>query len=75
VPGSIDISKHPWQRNTLLIFGEEGTGLTPAMQDLCEVIVEIPMFGSVRSLNCGTASGIVMYDIVATFNAFKDGFL
>jgi len=66
VPGSIDMSTHGWQPGTLLIFGEEGTGLTPAMQEICDVIVEIPMYGSVRSLNCGTASGIVMYDLVST---------
>ncbi len=75
VPGSIDISTHGWQAGTLLIFGEEGTGLTPEMQEICDVIVEIPMFGSVRSLNCGTASGIVMYDFVSTLNIMKDGFL
>lgn len=64
VPGSIDIATHMWETNSLLIFGEEGTGLTPAMQAMCDVIVEIPMFGSVRSLNCGTTSGIVMYDFI-----------
>jgi len=62
VSGSVSIQEFHWEPKTLLIFGEEGTGLTPAMQNLCDAIVEIPMFGSVRSLNCGTASGIVMYD-------------
>ncbi len=61
VPGSVDIMTYPWERNSLLIFGEEGVGLTPEMQSLCRDIVYIPMFGSVRSFNCGTASGIAMY--------------
>jgi tRNA G18 (ribose-2'-O)-methylase SpoU len=64
VPGSVSIRKYRWPHNTLMVFGEEGVGLTPEMQALCQDIVEIPMFGSVRSLNCGTASGIVMYDFV-----------
>jgi len=62
VPGSISLKDHKWEDNTLLIFGEEGVGLTKEVQDLCTTIVAIDMFGSVRSLNCGTASGIVMYD-------------
>lgn len=62
VPGSITISNYNWPSNALMVFGEEGVGLTPAMQAMCNDIVEIPMFGSVRSLNCGVASGIVMYD-------------
>ena len=64
VPGSVSIRNYHWPHNTLMVFGEEGVGLTPEMQALCQDIVEIPMFGSVRSLNCGTASGIVMYDFV-----------
>lgn len=67
VPGSISINSYEWCPNTLMIFGEESTGLTPAMQDLCSVIVNIPMFGSVRSINCGTASGIVMNDFVTRY--------
>jgi tRNA G18 (ribose-2'-O)-methylase SpoU len=64
VPGSRSIHHYRWPKNALMVFGEEGTGLTLEMQELCEEIVEIPMYGSVRSLNCGTASGIVMYDYV-----------
>jgi tRNA G18 (ribose-2'-O)-methylase SpoU len=65
VPGSVSISSYNWKPNTLLVFGEEGVGLTPTMQSMCQDIVEIPMYGSVRSLNCGVASGIVMHDFVS----------
>jgi tRNA G18 (ribose-2'-O)-methylase SpoU len=69
LPGkSISIKGYQWPENTLMVFGEEGTGLTTAMQSFCKDIVEIPMFGSVRSLNCGVASGIVMYDFVEKFS-------
>lgn len=64
VPGAISLSSYRFVPNTLLVFGEEGVGLTPAMQSFCQDIVEIPMYGSVRSLNCGVASGIVMHDFV-----------
>lgn len=64
VPGSVSMSTYVWKPNTLLLFGEEGVGLTPGIQALCKDIVHIDMFGSVRSLNCGTASGIIMNDFV-----------
>lgn len=69
VPGSCAIRHYHWPQNTLMVFGEEGVGLTPAMQSFCRDVVEIPMYGSVRSLNCGVASGIVMYDYTEKFDA------
>ena len=65
VPGSVPMSTYQFVSNTLFVFGEEGVGLTPAMQSMCKDIVEIPMYGSVRSLNCGTASGIIMHEFVS----------
>jgi tRNA G18 (ribose-2'-O)-methylase SpoU len=44
----------------MFIFGEESKGLSDEILDLCEDYVYIPMIGSVRSLNVGTASGILM---------------
>ena len=69
VPGAVSLSTYQFVPNTLFVFGEEGVGLTPAMQSFCKDIVEIPMYGSVRSLNCGVASGIVMYDFVSKFRS------
>jgi tRNA G18 (ribose-2'-O)-methylase SpoU len=69
VPGSCSIRHYHWPKPTLMVFGEEGVGLTPTVQAICRDIVEIPMFGSVRSLNCGVASGIVMYDFVEKLDA------
>ena len=61
VPGSVSISTYNFKPNTMLFFGEEGVGLTPRLQSMCKDIVHIDMYGSVRSLNCGTASGIAMF--------------
>jgi len=68
VPGSVSISSYSFPKNTLMVFGEEGVGLTPMMKSLCQDIVHIDMYGSVRSLNCGTASGIAMFAYVQNFN-------
>lgn len=64
VPGAVNIDDYVWNRSSIMIFGEEGTGLTPEMQKECSAIVSIPMYGSVRSFNCGTSSGIVMFDYI-----------
>jgi tRNA G18 (ribose-2'-O)-methylase SpoU len=67
VPGSIPMETFVWPSNSLMIFGEESTGLTPGMQSLCKHVVHIEMYGSVRSFNCGSASAIAMYDFVSKF--------
>lgn len=70
IAGSVSISQYKFVPNTLFVFGEEGTGLTPTMQSLCKDIIEIDIFGSVRSLNCGVASGIICYDFVRQIKSF-----
>lgn len=45
----------------VLVFGQEGPGLSAEMRDACGVIYEITQYGSTRSINVGVASGIAMY--------------
>ena len=52
------------EKTPLFFFGEEGVGLTTEVLNLADYSIEIPQYGSVRSLNVGTSSGIVMYDYV-----------
>lgn len=56
----VSLNQYKIQPNTLFLFGEETRGLSDEVLDLCEDYVFIPMIGSVRSLNVGTASGILM---------------
>jgi tRNA G18 (ribose-2'-O)-methylase SpoU len=44
----------------IFLFGEENKGLSDFILDKCDIILTIPNYGSVRSLNVGTTSGIVM---------------
>jgi len=67
IPGSISLPKYDWAPNSLMIFGSEGTGLTNTIQKMCKDIVSIPMFGSVRSFNCSSASAVVMYDYITKY--------
>jgi len=64
LPEAKSISDFVPRPNTLFIFGEEGSGIKKEILDLCEEVVFIPQHGSVRSINVGTCSGIVMNDYV-----------
>lgn len=59
---SIDDIQLPTDKHIIFAFGEENSGLTPEMLEICDAIVYIKQFGSVRSLNVGSASGIIMYE-------------
>ena len=48
------------QPNDLYIFGEESSGIEDWVLNMCDEYITIPQFGSVRSLNVGTSSGIIM---------------
>jgi tRNA G18 (ribose-2'-O)-methylase SpoU len=64
LPGSEDIRTTPLPRGCVLVFGQEGPGLSPAARQACRTVLHIPQFGSTRSINAGVASGIAMYEWV-----------
>lgn len=68
ISSAVSLDRFEWSSNTLLIIGEEGVGITPETIELCDQFVYIPQFGSVRSLNAGVASGIIMNDFVTKYN-------
>lgn len=67
LPGSISIYKKMWLPNTLVIFGSEGSGISKEILEMCTESVHVPMYGSVRSLNVGTTSGIIMSHMAEQF--------
>ena len=52
------------EKPPLIFFGEEGCGLSNEILNLADYRIEIEQYGSVRSLNVGTASGIVLFECV-----------
>ena len=68
VSSSEKLNTFTWPNNPLIIIGEEGCGISDELLELSDFKVEIPQFGSIRSLNAGTASGIAMYDFTAKYN-------
>lgn len=62
VEGSQKLAQADLPKNSVLLFGQEGPGLSDELLHASEHIVAIEQFGSTRSLNVGVAAGIVMYE-------------
>ena len=62
VPGSQPLPGASLPRRCILVFGQEGPGLSAAARAACEPVLHIPQYGSTRSINAGVASGIAMYE-------------
>jgi len=60
-PGSVPIETADLPERALLLFGQEGPGLTPAARAAAALTVSIAQFGSTRSINAGVAAGIAMH--------------
>jgi len=74
VPDTHILDKFDWlslKKPPLMVFGEEGVGLTPETLKIADYSVEIPQYGSVRSLNVGTSSGILMYSYLQSLKSSK----
>ena len=61
LPGSVALEHTALPEKCVLVFGQEGPGLSQAVRDQAELICSIAQFGSTRSINAGVASGIAMH--------------
>jgi tRNA G18 (ribose-2'-O)-methylase SpoU len=61
LPGAVPLETTTLPRHALLLFGQEGTGLSDAARAAAATTVSISQFGSTRSINAGVAAGIAMH--------------
>lgn len=61
VPGSVLIETYALPRECVLLFGQEGPGLSAAALAAADVVVEISQFGSTRSINASAAAAVAMH--------------
>ena len=61
LPGSVPLETTDLPQRCLLLFGQEGPGLSAAARNTAALVCSIAQFGSTRSINAGTAAGIAMH--------------
>ncbi len=61
LPGSVPIETVELPKRCVLVFGQEGPGLSDDMRAATTLLCSISQFGSTRSINAGVASGIAMH--------------
>ena len=59
--GSVAIESTELPERCVLLFGQEGPGLSTAAQQAAEQVCSIAQYGSTRSINAGVAAGIAMH--------------
>lgn len=69
LPGAVPLETYRLPRRALLLFGQEGSGLTDEARDAASAVCSIAQFGSTRSINAGVAAGIAMHAWIRTHAA------
>jgi len=64
VPGCQKIEQYSLPEECVLLFGQEGPGLSEAAIAAAQVVLEITQFGSTRSINASAAAAITMHQWV-----------
>jgi tRNA G18 (ribose-2'-O)-methylase SpoU len=64
LPGSVPIDSYPLPERCVLLFGQEGPGLSDAARALAAAVLHIRQFGSTRSINAAAASAVAMHEWV-----------
>ena len=60
-PGAVPIETAELPERCVLLFGQEGPGLTPEARAAAATTVSIAQFGSTRSINASSAAAIAMH--------------
>ena len=76
--GDADIADADLARPTVIVIGNETTGLSAAWRQACDAVVRIPITGAASSLNAAGAATVVLYEAArqrrgAALRAYRDG--
>src|SRR5699024_2407640 len=61
--GTEDYRTLDGQTALALVIGNEGKGISRLVKDKCDWLVQLPMVGSISSLNASVAAGLLMYEV------------
>ena len=62
--GTMDYKDADYSGKCCLVVGSEGKGISPLVQKNCDLLVKIPMFGKVNSLNASVSAGLILYEAI-----------
>jgi len=61
LPGAVPLERYRLPRECVLLFGQEGPGLSDEARAGCDALLSIAQYGSTRSINAGAAAAIAMH--------------
>jgi tRNA G18 (ribose-2'-O)-methylase SpoU len=61
LPGAVPLETTELPEECVLLFGQEGPGLTEEAWQHCTLVCSIAQYGSTRSINAGAAAAIAMH--------------
>jgi len=57
----VPLESYDLPERCVLLFGQEGPGLSDAAHQACDAVLSIAQYGSTRSINAGAAAAIAMH--------------
>jgi tRNA G18 (ribose-2'-O)-methylase SpoU len=61
LPGAVPLETFALPHRAMLLFGQEGSGLSEPARAAASAVCSIAQYGSTRSINAGVAAGIAMH--------------
>ena len=71
VPGCVPLETFTWPERCVMLFGQEGPGLSADALAAAQAVVEITQYGSTRSINASAAAAVSMYAWVMQHSAMR----
>ena len=71
VPGCVRIETFAIPERCVMLFGQEGPGLSPEAIEAADAVLEISQFGSTRSINASAAAAVAMHSWVVQHVRFE----
>ena len=61
--GNKNYFEEKFPKKTALVLGSEGFGIRKKVKENCDILVKIPMYGKINSLNVSVAGGVILSEI------------